>query len=65
VRAELAEVIAKHFDIRQGIRESELRDIEARVTRLRDALERRQNAREEIIQRRLEQLLSDAQGVGF
>lgn len=65
LRGELGEVIAHHFDVRYEIRWRELREIEARVNRLRNALERRQNAREEIIQRRLAQLLSEAEGVGF
>ncbi|MGQ0634433.1 MAG: hypothetical protein ACT4QC_07480 [Planctomycetaceae bacterium] len=64
-RAALTGMLKEQFVIRQQRREKEIAEIEERVKRLREALDKRAEAKEKIIERRLTQLLSDAEGLGW
>ncbi|HXT58816.1 MAG TPA: hypothetical protein VN699_09270, partial [Pirellulales bacterium] len=64
IKAELSELLAKQFSIQQQIREDEVAQIEARVKKLRELIEKRKAAQQSIIKQRFEQLLRDAEGLG-
>lgn len=65
LRIELSELLGQQFDARQQRRELEIKQIEERVKKLREALEKRSAAKEKIIERRLNDLLTDAEGLGW
>ena len=65
IAAELRQVLAKQFDVQKQRRELELTRIEERVRRLREQIKKRDDARETIIDRRLAQLVDDADGLGW
>jgi len=65
IKAELSELLAKQFSIQQQIREDEVAQIEARVKKLRELIEKRKAAQQSIIKQRFEQLLRDAEGLGW
>jgi hypothetical protein len=65
IMAELRETLAKQFDVQKKRREIELGRIEERVRKLRDQIKKRDDARETIIDRRLDQLVNDADGLGW
>jgi hypothetical protein len=64
-RATLTKVLERQFDLRQKAAESEVAQLEAQVQRLRDLIQKRQQARQEIVQKRLDQLLREAEGLGW
>jgi hypothetical protein len=65
IRENLTKTLVEQFAIRQQRREREIAEIEARVKRLRDALKKRADAKQKIIEQRLNELLSDAEGLGW
>lgn len=64
-RQALTELLEKQFDARQQRRELEIKQIEERVKKLREALDKRTSAKQKIIERRLNDLLTDAEGLGW
>ena len=62
---ELEQVVTQHFELKQEMRELELAQLEARVLRLRDLHDRRNEAKDAIIAKRLEQLSDEAKGLGW
>jgi hypothetical protein len=64
-RDKLAKVLSQQFDQRQKRREEEIAQIEARVQKLRETLRKRAEAKERIVSSRLDQLLRDAEGLGW
>lgn len=65
VRDKLQELLGKQFDAQHQRREMELRRIEERVKRLRATMQKRNDARKEIIASRLDQLVREAEGLGW
>ncbi len=65
IKAQLAELVAKQFNLQQQIREDEIAQIEARVKKLRALIEKRKAAQQSIIANRLDQLLREAEGLGW
>jgi hypothetical protein len=65
ISAELRETLAKQFDVQRQRRELELARVEERVRKLREQIKKRDDARETIIERRLDQLINDAEGLGW
>jgi hypothetical protein len=65
LRTQLRETLEKQFQLQEHRREQELVKIEERVKSLRELMQKRQDARETIINRRLDQLLRDAEGLGW
>lgn len=65
LKTELRDMLAKQFDVQRQRRELELSRIEARVKKLHDQIKKRNDARETIIDRRLEQLTNEAEGLGW
>ena len=64
-KAELAELLGKQFEVQQQIREEEVGQLEARVKKLRALIDKRKEARQTIIEKRLDQLLREAEGLGW
>lgn len=58
IETQLRDLVGEHFDIRQKIREHELDQLEDQLAGLRVRLERRLAQRDQLIQRRVERLLS-------
>lgn len=65
IKAELAEQLTNHFSVQEQIRDRELARVEARVKKLRELTQKRRDAQKTIIEQRLDQLLRDADGLGW
>jgi len=65
LKAALATLIEKHFEVRHAIRRKEIAELEAQVKQLRDLLERRKQAQEKIVDMRLQQFIRTADGLGW
>jgi hypothetical protein len=61
----LAEVLSKSYDEDMVAREHELKQIEERLAKLRDLLERRRAKKQEIIDLQTKVALNEAEGLGF
>lgn len=57
LRAKLEETVAKHFEARQQRRALELRRLEEELKRLRESIDQRNQAKTEIVNRRVSELL--------
>src|SRR5205823_6115072 len=64
-KAKLAEALQKQFDLQQKRRDLEVAHIEAQVKKLREVMRKRGEARQTIIDKRLDQLLREADGLGW
>jgi hypothetical protein len=65
LRSQLRDVLDKQFTVHHKRREAELEKLEARVRSLRELLSKRSEQRQPIVDRRLEQLTRDAEGLGW
>lgn len=65
IERELHELVNKQFEVRQQRRMMELKRLEGELQRVREQTERRAKAREQIIQRRVSELLGREDDVGF
>jgi hypothetical protein len=65
LRTQLREALEKQFELQEQRRQEELAQIEARLKSLRELMQKRKDARQTIIDRRLDQLLRDAEGLGW
>jgi hypothetical protein len=65
IKAKLGKALGGQFELRQKRHESEIAELESQVKKLRDLVQKRQENRREIIAKRLDQLLRDAQGLGW
>ena len=65
LKTDLRDMLTKQFDVQRQRRELELSRIEERVKKLRDQIKKRNDARDTIIDRRLEQLTNEADGLGW
>jgi hypothetical protein len=65
LKDKLAAALEKQFDAQQKLRQLEISRIEARVQKLRDLVRKRTESRRKIIDNRFEQLLNDAEGLGW
>jgi hypothetical protein len=63
--ADLRANLAKQFDVQRQRRELELARVEERVRKLREQIKKRNDARETIIDRRVDLLINDADGLGW
>ena len=59
------ELLEKQFSLRQKRHQEEIAGLEAKVKKLKELLEKRQENRREIISKRLDQILSNAEGLGW
>jgi predicted RNase H-like nuclease (RuvC/YqgF family) len=65
LRGQMRELLVKQFEAQQQRREKELSNVEQRLSKLREQLKKRTSARDTIVDRRLENLTSDADGLGW
>lgn len=65
LKAKLRETLDKQFDAQLKLRETEVARIEERVKKLRDVINKRSAARKAIVDRRQQQLIDDAEGLGW
>jgi flagellar motility protein MotE (MotC chaperone) len=65
IRKQLAEVLAKQFEAQVKQQEKELADLEKQIASLKATLKKRQDNKTAIIDRRIEQLIQDAEGLGW
>jgi len=65
LKGELAKTIERHFDVRHEIRKREIDQLEAQVKKLREHLAKRGEARQTIVQMRVGQFISAAEGLGW
>lgn len=65
IKAELLNSLTQQFEAQQQVRERELANVEARVKKLRELTQKRRDAQKTIIDQRLDQLLREADGLGW
>jgi|GEM_PF-4245238 len=65
LRKKLTQVLDQIFDAHLKEQQKELDDLEKQVARLKKLLSKRREAKETIVERRLEQLVQDAEGLGW
>ena len=65
IKDKLHETLAQQFDAQQKVRELEVGRIEAKVKKLRATISKRNDARRTVIDKRFDQLLSEAEGLGW
>ncbi|HWY88937.1 MAG TPA: hypothetical protein VNX28_19645 [Gemmataceae bacterium] len=65
LKTKLSDVLAKEFDLQQKRREIELARLETHMKKLRDMMNKRNTARRTIVEQRLDQLLREAEGLGW
>jgi hypothetical protein len=65
IRTQIGEILDKQFDLRQKHHVKEIEALEAKVKKLKELVQKRQDNRREIVSKRLDQILSDAEGLGW
>jgi hypothetical protein len=65
IKTKLAELLNKQFDLRQRRHESEIEALEAHVKKLKDLVRLRNDRRRDIVTKRLEQMVQEAEGLGW
>ena len=65
LRKKLDEMLQKEFDQHLQHQEKELEELEKQLAQLRGTLKKRKDAKESIIRRRAEQLINEAEGLGW
>lgn len=65
LESQLAAVVGQHFAVRQAVRDQEIAKLEQEVARLRDLLQQREDARQQIVEGRVDQLIRAAKGLGW
>ena len=63
IGAQLAETVAEHFDVRQKRRALELERLEKEINRLKELFKKRNDSRDKIIERYLQQLKGDEESL--
>jgi chromosome segregation ATPase len=65
MKAELSEVVKKHFDVRQERRELQVKRMEEELKRLKEQVDARTKSRDDIIRRRITELTGEQTDAGF
>jgi hypothetical protein len=65
IRDKLTDTLGKQFDVRQKRHEAEIAALEAQLKKLKDIVQKRQENRKEIISKRMEHLVRNAEGLGW
>jgi hypothetical protein len=65
LKARLTETLEKQFDLRQKRHTTEIENLEAQVKKLKELVQKRQEARRDIISKRMDQLQREAEGLGW
>jgi TolA-binding protein len=65
IRKKLTDVLTQQFDEQIQQQQQELEDLEKQIANLRALLKKRLDAKSAIVERRIEQLIQDAEGLGW
>lgn len=65
LKTKLTEVVTKQFQARQARRELEIKRLESELTRIRDQIKKRSDAKDSIIQRRVSELTGQEGDLDF
>ncbi len=65
VVTKLVDVVAKQFDERQTVRANELKQLEEQLTKLKSTHQKREEQKDRIVKDRVQQLLNNAEGLGW
>jgi parvulin-like peptidyl-prolyl isomerase len=65
LRKNLTQVLGQQFDLHLEAQQKELDELEKQVAKLKAVLKKRKDAKENIVERRLEQLVQEADGLGW
>ena len=65
IRKKLADALGKQFDAHMEQQQKELATLEKQINDLKNILKKRQEAKTTIIDRRMDQLIQDAEGLGW
>jgi hypothetical protein len=65
IKAKLADLLSKQFDVQQNRRDVELTRLEAQVKKLRELMKKRTETKQTIVDRHLDQLIREAEGLGW
>lgn len=65
VRAEFRKLIDEHFEVRQKRRTLQLSRLESEMKRMRESIEKRKEAKAQIIDRRVSEMLGEKEELGF
>jgi hypothetical protein len=65
IRTKLRDLVNKQFDVRMEQQQKELESLEKELTDLRALMKKRQEAKAAIVDRRIDQLIQDAEGMGW
>ncbi len=65
IKEKLAEIVNKHFAVRQQLRLLEVKRLEQQVKQLHDRIEQRDKNRKEIVGKRITELIGDDQSDRF
>jgi hypothetical protein len=65
IRKKLDEVLSKQFDQHMEHQKKELDDLEKQIEQLKATLKKRQEAKGTIVERRADQLINEAEGLGW
>lgn len=65
VKKQLQKIVSQQFEVRQQRRQLELKRLEEELQRLREAIEARNKARQQLVEKRVSELLGQDEDVGF
>ena len=65
IKSSLSAALEKEFDLQQKRRELELARVEAQIKKVRELMRKRTDNRQSIIDRRLDQIVREAEGLGW
>jgi hypothetical protein len=65
IKANLAEIVNKHFEVRQQLRNLEVKRLEQQLKQLRDKIDQRSKNRKEIVEKRITELTGADEGERF
>jgi hypothetical protein len=65
IRKKLSDLLSQQFDAHAEQQQKELDDLEKEIARLKSLLKKRQDAKSTIVDRRMEQLIQEAEGLGW
>jgi hypothetical protein len=65
IRTKLSTILQSQFDLQQKRRDLEVTRIETQLKKLRELMQKRTAARQSIVEKRLDQLLREADGLGW
>ena len=65
IKDDLSQILEKQFDLRQKRHLDEIKSLEEKIKKLKELVDKRQENRREIVSKRLDQILRDAEGLGW